>query len=309
MVKIAQLQRFVAVAEIGSINKAAEKLFISQPTLSASMKALEDEVGKPLLNRYDKGVTLTRDGEMLYRYGQTVLKEMELISELKNTGDSVRSAEISISVYSLLLKEQIFADFCKECKAKETVINVEEVALEKLINNVCQGKSEIGLGVVADLELPIIRNVAEARKMKLTVVDKGPLYIHMTPASSLYGKEKITAEDMKGSTFCHLPFDTYSILRQSVTIDNVPLSDLENTLVANNYPLMVGMLGKLDAFMLGNCWQEEELKKHGVQTRVLDSNVIMNLVLFTNDRKKMHTPEESLFMRLVKRNYSREQPS
>ncbi|MDO5135116.1 MAG: LysR family transcriptional regulator [Eubacteriales bacterium] len=306
MVKIAQLQRFVTVAETGSINKAAEKLFISQPTLSASMKALEDEVGKPLLNRYDKGVTLTRDGEMLYQYGQTVLKEMELISELKNTSDVVHNAEISISVYSLLLKESLFAEFCKECRAKETVINVEEVALEELINNVCQGKSEMGLAVVSDLELPIIQNVAEARKMKLIVVDSGPLYAHITEASSLYSKEKITAEDLKKCTFCHLPFDTYSILRQSVAIDGVPVGDLENTLVANNYPLMVGMLNKMDAFMLGNCWQKDELQKHNVITRRLDTNMTMNLVLFTNDRKKMHTPEENIFMRLITQHYGKE---
>ena len=57
--KKVQLQHFLDIVDAGSINKASEKLYITQPTLSSSMKALEEEMGKELLERTPHGIKLT----------------------------------------------------------------------------------------------------------------------------------------------------------------------------------------------------------------------------------------------------------
>ena len=57
--KIVQLKYFIAVIDYGSINKAAERLYVSQPSLSRSIQALENEIGKPLLIRSNHGVSMT----------------------------------------------------------------------------------------------------------------------------------------------------------------------------------------------------------------------------------------------------------
>ena len=54
-----QLFQFIEVVDCGSINKAAEKLYISQPNLSCSIHALEEDMGKALIIRNNRGVTLT----------------------------------------------------------------------------------------------------------------------------------------------------------------------------------------------------------------------------------------------------------
>ena len=54
-----QLRYFVEVVDSGSINKASEKLFVSQPSLSRSIQSLEEEMGKELIIRSNHGVTLT----------------------------------------------------------------------------------------------------------------------------------------------------------------------------------------------------------------------------------------------------------
>jgi len=66
---------FCCVVEEGSFSKAAEKLLLSQPTVSGHIKNLEMFVGTPLLNRLPKQIVMTRAGELLYRHGRAILSE------------------------------------------------------------------------------------------------------------------------------------------------------------------------------------------------------------------------------------------
>ena len=61
-----QLESFVAIVKHGSFTKAAEGLFLTQPTLTGHIQSLENELGTVLLNRCVKTVTLTEAGEILY---------------------------------------------------------------------------------------------------------------------------------------------------------------------------------------------------------------------------------------------------
>ena len=70
--QIQQLTYFVAIAEQGSINKAAEKLFVTQPNLSKAISNLENELKVRIFNRTNKGVVLTDEGKKLYQYARTI---------------------------------------------------------------------------------------------------------------------------------------------------------------------------------------------------------------------------------------------
>jgi LysR family transcriptional regulator, low CO2-responsive transcriptional regulator len=84
---IHQLQVFVTVAELTSIRRAAERLTVSQPAVSASMAALRREVGVDLVAKHGRGIELTDAGRSLLRYAQLVLG---LIDEAI---DSIRFAD------------------------------------------------------------------------------------------------------------------------------------------------------------------------------------------------------------------------
>jgi len=85
---IHQLKTFVAVAREGSVTRASERIHLSQPAVSAHIKALEDELGLALFVRTARGMTLTTEGERLFaRAEQTLTSHRDLIDEaarLKN---------------------------------------------------------------------------------------------------------------------------------------------------------------------------------------------------------------------------------
>lgn len=84
------LRYFLAVAREQSFSVAAERLFLSQPTLSRQLKELEDELGKPLLIRSNKGVTLTEEGMILRKRAEEIVELMDKTEqEVKQSYDHI----------------------------------------------------------------------------------------------------------------------------------------------------------------------------------------------------------------------------
>lgn len=82
---IERILRFCAIVDHGSLSKASESLFCSQPTLSKQIAALEQELGYPLFDRCGKKLTLNKNGERLYRFGRQLEQDYtQLQSDLYN---------------------------------------------------------------------------------------------------------------------------------------------------------------------------------------------------------------------------------
>lgn len=73
-----QLETFVEVSNLKSFSKAAEKLFITQPTVTNHIQNLEKELGTLLINRFGKNISLTDAGDLLYRYAINILNSFEM---------------------------------------------------------------------------------------------------------------------------------------------------------------------------------------------------------------------------------------
>ena len=69
-----QLRVFVEVAKQKNFSRAAESIFLSQPTVSAHIKALENEIGAPLFDRSQRELMLTEGGKILFKFAQEILK-------------------------------------------------------------------------------------------------------------------------------------------------------------------------------------------------------------------------------------------
>ena len=78
---VQQLKYILKTAEVGSITEAAKLLFISQPSLSNSIKETEKEAGITIFLRSRTGITLTKDGAEFLGYARQVIQQMELLED------------------------------------------------------------------------------------------------------------------------------------------------------------------------------------------------------------------------------------
>ena len=132
MININQLQYFVISAEQGSLSKAAEVLYTTQPHVSKTIKSLEGYLGMELFDRTPRGVILSKDGERIYAYAKNILKNAELIDHSKqNKGESL----FSIATNPSSKMSELFSQFYNDKKDENIKFKYIEGGVEDIITN------------------------------------------------------------------------------------------------------------------------------------------------------------------------------
>lgn len=139
------LEYFITVARLGSINKAAHALYISQPYLGKIIKELETNVGAVLFQRTRGGVNLTPDGEDFMRHAINILKEMEQMQHLPNAAStSAQSLTVSMTKFSHIM--ECFIDVVLKHKDEPAFFHrLNEGTPEEVIEDVYSGQSNVGV--------------------------------------------------------------------------------------------------------------------------------------------------------------------
>ena len=143
---ILYLKYAVEVADSGSMNKAAEKLYVAQPNLSRAIKELERDLGITVFERTKRGMTLTPDGERLIAYGRDVLHRIDEVENVFREGGKPRSV-FSVSVPRASYVSHAFARFTASLSPDDPCdVRYEETNAHRTIANVTA--NGYGLGVV-----------------------------------------------------------------------------------------------------------------------------------------------------------------
>ena len=145
-IDLTSLQLFVAVCELGSIGKAAEREFIAASAVSKRLSDLEAALGTPLLYRHTRGVDLTPAGESLLHHARSVLYSLEKMQgELSEYADGVRGhvrVHANISAIVQFLPEDLGA-FTRE---HDTIkIDLEEHLSSEVVRAVHEGAADLGI--------------------------------------------------------------------------------------------------------------------------------------------------------------------
>lgn len=187
----------VEIAETKSINKAAERLYVGQPTLSRAVKELETNLGVTIFERSAKGMFLTPDGEVFIRYAKTVLKQVDEIEEMfKNS--RVSHERFSVSVPRASYITEAFAAFSKLLE-KDTPVEVfyKETNSMRTLRNVLQENYKLGIVRYAESYDKYYKTMMEEKGLSHELVTKFRYVLLMSKDSELAEKETITYDDLK----------------------------------------------------------------------------------------------------------------
>ena len=132
-----QLEYVVKVAECGTVSGAAKALFVAQPSLSAAIQELESEMHLTLFHRTNKGVIVTKEGEVFLSYARQILEQTALL-ESRYKGDPVRKQAFCVSTQHYSFAVNAFVDLIRERGGDRYDFSLRETQTYEIIEDVAQ---------------------------------------------------------------------------------------------------------------------------------------------------------------------------
>jgi len=146
---VKHLEFFCAVAQYGSINKAAQALYISQPHLSHIIRDLEEDVGFALLERSKQGVSLTPEGQRFLEHARVILQEMENLKQFSRRPQPDKD-RLSVSMTKFSHTMESFNDVCvRNQQTQRFSYRLNEGTAIDVVDDVCSGVADVGVIHVA----------------------------------------------------------------------------------------------------------------------------------------------------------------
>lgn len=191
-----QLHYAITISEAGSLNKAAELLYVSQPSLTSALKELEKELGITIFNRGGRGVTLTSDGAEFMLYARQVYNQYEEMMERYGGGQSIKKKfGVSTQHYSFAVKA--FVDLVKKYDTLQYEFAVRETKTREVIQDVVNMRSEIGILYLSEFNRAAITKLLRSAGLSFHhLIDCGA-YVYLWSGHPLAGNEYITFEQLK----------------------------------------------------------------------------------------------------------------
>lgn len=192
---IQQLHYAITISETGSLNKAAELLYVAQPSLTGSMQELERELGITIFHRSGRGVSLTNDGLEFITYARQVYQQYEtLMSKYGKTGKRKKKFGVSTQHYSFAVKS--FVEMVKQFDTEEYEFAVRETKTKDVIDDVITSRSEIGILYLSDFNRMAIEKLLRTNNLEFHKLIDCDAYVYLWKGHPLAGKESIRFEEL-----------------------------------------------------------------------------------------------------------------
>ena len=229
MLQLGHLRYFYAVSQTRSIRKAADALRVAQSAVSRQIKSLEEELGVPLFERHARGVRLTDAGQILAKYAQQTITDLERIrSEIDDLRSlrrgTVRICTVEAGIINMIPKViQRFRD-----RNPGVTMTVLVRGSRGVVEAVLQDEADIGFAFNAPYHADI--EIVAKRQQRL--------YAAVATDHPLAGRKQIRISDVAGSRIA-LPDASFGIRQLVDTIQRDTGVDIEPVLVTDSIQMLV----------------------------------------------------------------------
>lgn len=182
-----QLQYICVIYELGSINQAAKRLYVSQPSISSAVRKLEQELGFDILVRSAGGVQFTERGQALVRYAKRVTEDCTAITSM--SGQAQRKFRVLAPRYSPL--ENAFTRLCAQLMEEEGFERYDLALLstdwEEALITLSENRAEMFVGIMPGKanELSRVKEQISSYGLALTEMARLPLSVKLSKAHPL----------------------------------------------------------------------------------------------------------------------------
>ena len=269
-----QLTYLVTVADCGNITEAANKLFISQPSLSAAIHNLEKEMGVTAFIRSNNGVTVTREGEELLSFARMLLEQTDNMKEHFGKGER-KAPKFSVSCQHYSFAVNAFVDLIKEYDADRYSFIIRETQTGEIIEDVSNGKSEIGVIYLSAHNEEVIQKLIKNNNLVFEELYIAGPHVFICKDHPLASKKIITMEDLK--PYPYLVYEQGNNNSFYFSEEFISMLDFPKNIQVRDRATLFNLVIGLNGFTVSSGVIDPKLNGSKIIAKSLDVNKMMRI--------------------------------
>lgn len=242
-----QLRYAITVVDSRSMNEAAKKLFISQPSLSSAIRDLEEEIGVELFIRTNRGVVPTPDGLEFISYARQVAEQYRLLEDRYVDKKEIKK-KFSVSTQHYTFAVKAFVELVKKIGMDEYECAVRETKTYDIIQDVKTFQSEIGILYLNDFNSKMLQKIFRENNLEFTKLFSCKTYVYLWKGNPLAEKKCIQLKDLE--EYPCLSFEQGSNNAFYFAEEVLSTYDYKRIIKANDRATMLNLMVGLNAYTL-----------------------------------------------------------
>lgn len=283
--EFSQLKYVVEVVEAGSISKAADNLFISQPNLSTQISNLEKELGKEIFERNNRGVKLTSFGVEIYYQARFIVDQYRLVEDKLLFKNDIN--RIKITSFGSEIIDIHFIKMCEAFNEEDHVFEIYELGVEQSIQKVIERDCDIGIIIYSRFQKNMLEKYLESRNLELEDLFIGDLKVHISKNSPLSKKSSLEYSDLKDLFHVKKSYLFDGIFNLNYEIEYLGIPDTNKSVMTDSNKTYNDALHSLPSFAMEVDWNCKykifsDLERLSFENKNLD--IICGLVKRKNEK-------------------------
>lgn len=242
-----QIHYVLTVDRAGSMNRAAELLYVAQPTLTVAIKELEQEIGITIFHRSSNGVKATSEGLEFLRYARQVYQQYELLQS-RYSDQTKRKYKFGVSTQHYSFVDKAFVEMVKQYDTLQFEFAIRETKTANVIRDVGLQYSEIGILYLSDYNRKVIGKLLKENHLEFHKLIDCQAYVYLWREHPLAGETAITLKQLRD--YPCLSFEQgaqgSSYLAEEILTEN----EYPRAIMANDRATMLNLMVGLNGYTL-----------------------------------------------------------
>jgi len=269
-----QLKYAIEISNCGSMNEAAKRLFISQPSLSNAIRELENELGITIFDRTNRGITLSSEGIEFLGYARQIIKQTELM-EAHYKGIKLKPLHFSISTQHYAFVVEAFIKLLGKIDNDRYEFNLRETKTYKIIEDVRTLHSEIGILYIDEHNSKIMNKIFNDSNIKFTPLFNSNPHVILGKNHPLSKRESVLIKDLE--SFTYLKFDQGENNSLYFSEEMINIYETDKIIRVNDRATLSNLLIGTDSYTIGTGIVVSDLNGEDIKSIPLENSDIFTV--------------------------------
>jgi len=251
--RLYQLEYFIKIAECGSITRAAQELYLSQPSLTKAISGLETEYSLKLFSRTARGIRLTPEGRDFLEYAKSAVESCHALERVFGKKGNPRVQRLAVASQQFDFIYDILVCLYQKNSEQMLQIDLKENDRGEIVELVEKRKADIGLLVLSEADSKSFKSELHNKNLEMHILDTSSVYVSMGKHSELYEEKDIDVETAQ--KYLHVVLDTEQAMRRELRYGTIHQGiDHKHLIFCNTVGACQKFLEETDALLFTPKW-------------------------------------------------------